>query len=108
VVALIESNFGPVSENWKELLSSAYVDKQLFYNGDELFGIVMIHDDNGTKIVNSATIRNEDFTFAMKLYIMRNVKEHGKFVIQSSKKDSAIARYCDGYDDVTQCFYKGV
>lgn len=108
MVEMIEAAFGELSHNWRELLNDPDVSKKLFEKDGEIFGIIMIHEDTGTKIVNSATIRNEDFTFAMKLYIMRNVKEHGRFIIQSTKKDSAIARYCDGYDDASQCFYKGV
>lgn len=105
---LVGSYFGTLPKVWKWLLDADNTCIKLFYKDQRLHGVVTVHIDKaGVKIINSATIRNEPFTFAMRRYIMKEARSAEKFVVPSIMKDSSLRRYGD-YDEVHRCFYKGL
>jgi hypothetical protein len=100
--------FGPLTPQWKWLLASGNTHIEHYYKDDRLYGVITLHyDEVGVLMVNSATIRNEPFTFGMRRFIMKHVKAHNRAIISSTQKDSSINRYCT-YDTKHQCFHKGL
>jgi hypothetical protein len=98
-----------LTPEWKYCLYNPQWVQTFYYDkNNTLYGVVtMGSDEDGVLLINSGSVNNQPFTVGMLRQIIKAAKSFDKVIVSSSKKDSSFHRL-GTYDEINQCFHKGL
>lgn len=94
------------TEAWHWLMINDEWEKEYFSDGTEI--LVWTVDEYDVLIMNSATMSDKPFSYAIRRRMLQMARKYDKVIVQSDVADSHGMNRLGSYDEENRCFYKGL